>query len=194
MTFEHFIAKRAQVLDDMNAMSATIEHAAQIVVNCLNSGGRLLACGNGGSAAQAMHFASEFVGRFKQDREPLSAFCLNSDGVLMSSIANDYGYERVFSRQILAMATPRDLVCCFSTSGDSPNVVDALKIAREMSVPTLAILGRDGGDAKHFADLSLVVPSNDSAVIQEMHLLMLHFMCEFVEKHLRSSPVMVSAG
>lgn len=194
MTLEHFIAKRAQVLDDMNAMSATIEHAAQIVANCLNSGGRLLACGNGGSAAQAMHFASEFVGRFKRDREPLSAICLNSDGVLMSSIANDYGYEKVFSRQIRAMATARDLVCCFSTSGDSPNVVDALKIAREMSIPTLALLGRHGGDAKHFADLSLVVPANDPAVIQEMHLLMLHFICEFVETHLRSAIGMVSAG
>ncbi len=165
MILEHFMAKRTQALDNLCDISDSIELAAQSVLKCLSTGGRLFTCGNGGSAAQAMHFVSEMVGRFTRNRDPLPAICLNADCVLMSSIVNDLGPEKLFSRQVQALAMPSDLLCCFSTSGQSPNVIEALKMARQISIPSLAFLGCGGGNARHLADQCLIVPSTEIAII-----------------------------
>ncbi len=154
------------------------------LVECLRSGHKILVFGNGGSASQAQHFASELVNRFLQERPPLAALALTTDTSALTSIANDADYEQVFSRQVEALGSPGDVALGLSTSGNSPNVIKALKKSREMGLVTVALTGRTGGLLVDLADHLLDVPSDATPRIQEVHLLLLHLMAEDLENRL----------
>lgn len=167
------------LLDQLDQM----EQIVAVVRDALLDGHTVYTCGNGGSATDAIHLAEEFVGRYRSNRRPLPAVCLNTDPGALTCIANDFGYEEVFSRQLAALSRAGDVLVCFSTSGNSPNLLAALEVARERGVISIALLGKDGGQALGRADHALVVNSNESARIQEAHTLILHAICEECEAH-----------
>ncbi len=175
------VADACVTLQALAAQQAAFDKIAAAVVGTLRSGGKLLTCGNGGSAADAMHLAEELVGRYNRNRRSLPAVCLNADATALTCIANDFGYDEVFARQIESLGAPDDLLICFSTSGNSPNILRALAAAKKRSVKSVALLGKDGGKAKGKADLELIVPSRDTARIQEAHTLLLHALLEAVD-------------
>jgi len=161
---------------------APIVAAAAAVSASLGAGGRVLVFGNGGSAADAQHAAAELVGRFERDRTGFAAVALTADASVLTSVANDYGFERVFARQIEALGRPGDVALAITTSGRSPNVVAALRLARERGLRTIALTGRDGGEAGREADVHVNVPSASTARVQEVHRTLLHALCAMVEK------------
>ena len=151
----------------------------------LRSGGTLFFAGNGGSAADAQHLATEYVVRYQTNRPALRAVALTTDTSLLTACANDLGFEEVFARQVEALARPGDLLSLHSTSGESPNVIRAAQAAKARGVPVVAFLGKGGGQLKELADVVLVVPSDDTARIQELHLAVEHLICDIVEDRLR---------
>jgi len=159
-----------------------ISQVSQIIVSQINKGGKVLLCGNGGSAADAQHFAAELVGRFMKNRKPLPAVALTTDTSILTAIGNDYNFDSVFLRQVRALCTSNDILIGISTSGNSENIVEALKCARSIGAGIVALLGNTGGKCLQYADYSYVVNSCESARIQEIHLLVEHLICEFVEK------------
>ena len=158
--------------------------AAAAIVGSLRQGGKLLVFGNGGSAADAQHAATELVGRFMRERAGLPAIALTADSCLVSSVANDYGYEQVFARQIEALGQPGDVALGITTSGTSRNVVRALEVAKGKALRTIALTGRDGGVAGRLADVHVNVPSEVTPRVQEVHMALLHVICELVESAL----------
>ena len=156
------------------------------LAECINNGGKILLCGNGGSAADAQHFAGELVVRLTSDytRTALPAITLSSDNFILTACANDFGFEQVFSRQIEALGKPEDVLVCISTSGNSPNLIKAAQKAKEKKMKTVGLLGGDGGELKKFTDLSLIVPSHATPRIQETHICICHILCELIEKEL----------
>lgn len=170
-----------QVLQALAQQAALIETIAARIYDTVANGRLLLTCGNGGSATDAQHLAEELIGRYRSNRRALPAVALTADSSALTCIANDFGYEAVFARQIEGLGKPGDMLVCFSTSGNSPNIAAALKTARAQGLGTIALLGKDGGAARALADLALVVPASDTARIQEAHLQVLHYICEVVE-------------
>jgi D-sedoheptulose 7-phosphate isomerase len=162
--------------------SAMVEQIAQTICAALLNGQKLLTCGNGGSAADALHLAEELIGRYRSNRRPYPAICLAADSTALTCIANDFGYEAVFARQIEALARPGDIVVALSTSGRSPNILAALQAGRAHGATTIALLGRDGGSTKGLADLELIVEGSESARIQEAHMQIIHYICEVIEQ------------
>ena len=158
-----------------------ISQAVDLLVDRLSKGNKLLVCGNGGSAADAMHICAELVGRFLKERRALAAIALNTDPVILTAWSNDYSYESVFARQVEALAKPGDIVWGISTSGNSKNVLAALKTARELGASTLALTGQGGGAIAEYADVLLAVPQSVTARIQEVHTVTYHIICEAVE-------------
>lgn len=185
-SFRAQLAESLDVLQSLREQANTVEHITTLICTALLRGSTLFTCGNGGSSTDALHLAEELVGRYCNDRRPLPAVCLGADVAAMTCIANDYGYEQVFARQLTALARAGDVLVCFSTSGASPNIVAALAAARECGVTSVALLGKDGGAARALADHALVVASHNSARIQEAHTLLLHAMCEEIEQALQS--------
>jgi D-sedoheptulose 7-phosphate isomerase len=161
----------------------TIEKAGMMLADALHSGHRALSCGNGGSLCDAMHFAEELSGRFRKDRPALAGLCL-SDPAAMTCIANDYGYESVFARGVEAFGRSGDVLLAISTSGNSPNVLRAAETARQRGMKVIALLGRDGGKLKPLADVAIVVTSDTTERIQEVHIQIIHALIEFVERRL----------
>jgi D-sedoheptulose 7-phosphate isomerase len=155
--------------------------AAQAISECLAQGGKLLFFGNGGSAADAQHLAAEFVGRFVLERRALPAIALTTDTSILTAIGNDYGFDRIFSRQIEALGAPNDIAIGISTSGNSPNVIAALKQARVQKLKTIGFAGKDGGQLRHCSDIPLVVTASNTARVQECHITIGHLLCELVE-------------
>ena len=162
----------------------TITTIADRYAGALRAGGTLFFAGNGGSAADAQHLATEYVVRYQTTRPALRAVALTTDTSLLTACANDMGFDEVFARQVEALARPGDVLVLHSTSGESPNVLRAAQAARARGVAVVAFLGRGGGQLKDLADLSLVVPSDDTARIQEIHLAVEHLICEMVEAQL----------
>lgn len=158
-----------------------IEKASQTVIDSLKNGGKVLLCGNGGSASDAIHIAGELVGRFQRERKAMAAIALNNDVATMTAISNDYGYDKVFVRGVEGLLKPEDTLIGISTSGNSENIWLALLKAKEMGGKTVAFLGKDGGKIKDIADVSIIVPSNCTARIQESHIMIGHIICELVE-------------
>jgi D-sedoheptulose 7-phosphate isomerase len=154
---------------------------AQAMRDSLARGGTLYTCGNGGSAAQAMHLAEELIGRYRSSRPPFRAICLNADPTALTCIANDFGFEQVFARQCEALLSERDVLIAFSTSGNSENVMAALRAARSRRATAIGLLGRDGGRCAELCDHALIVPAHDSAHVQEAHQVALHLLCEAME-------------
>jgi D-sedoheptulose 7-phosphate isomerase len=178
--------------NEMNAHTATFEkvrtglpakiaEACQLAVDAINGGGKLLLCGNGGSAADSQHIAAELTGRYKTERNPLPGIALTTDTSALTAIANDYTYEDVFSRQVLALARPGDLIIGISTTGNSANVLKAFDAGRKKGCKTLGFSGKGGGKFNDKCDLNIVIPSDDTARIQEMHILVGHIICQAID-------------
>jgi D-sedoheptulose 7-phosphate isomerase len=171
-------------LQSLAALEQQLSAAVGAVVRSLSSGGKLLVCGNGGSAADAAHFATEFVVRFVAERPAYPAICLSSDGGTLTAAGNDYGFDEVFARQVAAFGRAGDVLICLTTSGNSRNVQRALEEAKSRGLATVALLGRDGGATSGIADMELLVQGDSTARIQEAHMLLLHVLCEAVEAQL----------
>lgn len=169
------------VIQAMQAQASTIDTIVGRIAAAVQQGHTLYACGNGGSATDAMHLTQELIGRYRTNRRPLPAICLSSDVGALTCISNDFGYDTVFARQITALGKAGDVLVCFSTSGQSPNILAALHAARARDVTSVALLGKGGGAALHHADHSIIVPSQTTARIQEIHTLLLHCICEQIE-------------
>ena len=165
-------------------MQEKLEQASLLVVETLKNGNKVLLCGNGGSAADAQHIAAELTGRYKSERRGLPGIALTTDTSALTAIGNDYGYDRVFDRQVEALANKGDLIIGISTSGNSKNIVSALKLGRELGCKTLGLSGRDGGAMNEVCDVNLIVPSSDTPRIQEMHILFGHTICQIVDNEL----------
>jgi len=158
-----------------------VRRAAQWIEESLRRGGRLLAFGNGGSAADAQHLAGELAGHFKRDRRALAAVALSTDSSVLTCIANDYGFDAVFARQIEALGAPGDVAWAISTSGNSPNVLRAVETARAKGLLVIGLTGGDGGKLAPQCDLALIVPTPETALIQEIHAAILHVVCELLD-------------
>lgn len=162
---------------------ARCEKFSEMLTNTFKNGGKLFVCGNGGSHCDAMHFAEEFTGRYRKDRAPLGALALGN-APHVTCVGNDYGFNEIFSRELVGMARRGDMLVGLSTSGNSENVIRAFTAAREIGVTTVGLLGRDGGKMKAMADLAIVIPATTSDRIQEMHIKLIHTVIETVERQL----------
>jgi phosphoheptose isomerase len=171
-------------LQSLKKIEPEVARAADLITDCLTTGKKLLVCGNGGSAADAAHFATELVVRFAKDRRAYPANCLTSDGGLLTAAANDYGFDEIFARQVAAFGLEGDVLIVLTTSGNSKNVRRALEEAKSRQLNTIALLGRDGGSTIDMADVDLLVRSDSTARIQAAHKLLLHVLCEIVEERL----------
>ena len=171
----------------LNALAESIELASAMLNQALIGGHKILACGNGGSASDAQHFASELLNRYERDRPGLPAINLTADSSTLTSIANDYDYRQIYSKQITALGQPGDLLLAISTSGQSPNIVEAIQAANESEMPVIALTGKDGGMIAQILDensIEIRVPSNVTARIQEVHILVIHILCELLDLQL----------
>jgi phosphoheptose isomerase len=175
------IAAAKETLQSLVDLGPRLAEATNMVERCLRRGNKLLVCGNGGSAADAAHFATELVVRFTKDRPAYPAIALAGDGGLLTAAGNDYGFDEIFARQVAAYGKENDLLICLTTSGKSKNVVRALEEAKMRRLKTIALLGRDGGSTIGLADVDLLVHGDSTARIQEGHKLLLHVLCEAVE-------------
>ena len=167
-----------------DTLSGEILTAANAISNRLTNGGKLLLMGNGGSAADSQHIAAELIGRFKKERKAIPALALTVDSSSLTALGNDYGFDTIFSRQVEALANPNDAVLGISTSGNSKNVINALNLAQKIGSKTIGFMGNDGGNMKDCVDIGIVVPSNDTARIQEVHITIGHIICEIIEQDL----------
>jgi phosphoheptose isomerase len=170
-----------RMLESLKNLEPQVSRAADLIHGCFHTGNKLLVCGNGGSATDASHFVTELVVRFTKDRRALPAICLASDSGILTAAGNDYGFDKIFARQVEAFGQPGDVLICFTTSGNSKNVVRALEEAKARKLKTIAFLGRDGGSTIGIADIDLLVKDNSTARIQEAHKLLIHVLCEIIE-------------
>lgn len=175
------IENHIQVASETVALVLQIEMAAKVISDSVCADGKLLVCGNGGSAADAQHIAAELVGRFLKERRPLPAIALHVNTSSLTAIGNDYHYDQVFVREVLAHGRNGDVLLALSTSGNSKNVVNAVRAAREKGMKVISLTGASGGQLKEVSDITLCVPSNSTPRIQEMHILLGHIICELVE-------------
>ena len=169
-------------IESLRDMTSDLAAICDAVIGALKQGATLYTCGNGGSAAHALHLAEELIGRYRTERAPLRAVCLNADPTALTCIANDFGFDQVFARQCEALLRTGDVLIAFSTSGNSANIVESLRIARSKDAGTIGFLGNDGGHCLAHCDRSLVLPHRDSAFIQDAHQVALHVICEAVEQ------------
>lgn len=168
----------------VHPMASDVERCAQRMCQALRDGNKILVMGNGGSAADAQHFAAELVGRFLKNRAALPAIALTTDSSILTAVANDFGYDQVFSRQVEALAQAGDVVMGISTSGHSANVLQALAMATDKECYTVGLLGRDGGEIASSVDIALTVTDNETPRIQEVHLTLIHILCDLIESEL----------
>jgi len=175
-------AKQNFLLQD--TQMANFDKAVQEVVNRYRNGGRIYIAGNGGSAADAQHLAAEFVSKLSRDRAPLAAEALTVDTSVLTAIGNDYGFDQLFSRQIAGKLTQKDIFLGITTSGNSGNILNALDICRQMSIPSIVFAGRDGGVARNKSDFCIVAPGDMTSTIQEIHIVLAHTLCECVERQI----------
>lgn len=176
------IANSCAAVQSLAAQQTTFDRLAAATVKALRAGNKILTCGNGGSGADALHMAEEFIGRYRSNRRSLPAVCLNADPTALTCIANDFGYDEVFARQVEGLGTRGDVLVCFTTSGNSMNCLRALSVAKSRGLVTIALLGKDGGKSKGVADFEIIVGHRDTARIQEAHTVILHALLEVVER------------
>ena len=180
-----FSSHLATIQAVIGQMDNELANASQIAVDTLKRGNKVLLCGNGGSAADAQHIAAELTGRYKSERRGLPGIALTTDTSALTAISNDYGYDRVFDRQVEALANKGDLIIGISTSGNSANIISALKLAKELGCSTLGFSGRDRVKMNEVCDVNLVVPSDNTPRIQEMHILFGHTICQIIDNEIR---------
>jgi phosphoheptose isomerase len=182
--FQDSLQQAIGLFQTLEPLEATLNKAADMVSKCLIGGNKLLVCGNGGSASDSAHFATEYLCRFNQDRRPYPALSLTSEGSLMTAVGNDYHFEDVFARQIWGLGQKGDVIIALSTSGKSKNILKGLEESKKRGLESIAFLGRDGGFCKGMATIDLIVPGDNTARIQEAHKFLFHVLCEIVEKTL----------
>ena len=182
----NFIENQKINLLSVDEMLPSIDYAVNCLIKMINDSGKLMSCGNGGSSGDAQHIASEFVNRFEIERKEMPAISLNSDTTTITSIGNDYGYEYIFSKQINAIGDEKDILMAFTTSGNSKNILEAIHAAKKKNIKVLLVTGGTGGKAKDLIgsdDISIIVPSNRTSRIQEMTLIVIHSICECIDKY-----------
>ena len=182
----NFIENQKTNLISVNEILPSIESATDCLISMIKNSGKLMSCGNGGSSGDAQHIVSEFVNRFEIERKEMPAISLNSDTATMTSIGNDYGYEYIFSKQINAIGCEKDILIAFTTSGNSKNILEAISAAKKKSIKVLLVAGGNGGKAQNLIgpdDVSIIIPSNRTSRIQEMTLIVIHSICECIDKH-----------
>ncbi|MCB1094616.1 MAG: SIS domain-containing protein [Verrucomicrobiae bacterium] len=184
MNIDKTIDESIAAIASLRELKPQIEAAVALMTDALRSGGKILACGNGGSAADGAHFTTEFLCRFVDNRRALPAISLTCDGSFLTATANDFGYDYVFARQIEGLGKKDDVLVAITTSGNSPNVKRALEAARECGMKSVALLGRDGGATAGIADVEIMVPGSATARIQEAHKVVIHLLCGGVEEQL----------
>jgi D-sedoheptulose 7-phosphate isomerase len=180
--FEHNLAEHQQLFNSLGSLTGVVQQAGALAAQVLASGGKLMFCGNGGSAADSQHLAAELTGRFIKDRRPLAAVALSTDTSALTCIGNDYSFDEVFARQVAGLGRAGDVLVAISTSGNSRNVIRAVDEARRIGVRVIGLLGRDGGALAPLCDVAIVVPSQVTARIQEAHILIGHTLCGEVEQ------------
>jgi len=178
---EEALKEHKKVLSSLEKQIPKIEKIASLCISSLEKGGKIIFCGNGGSAADSQHLAAELVGRFLKERKSLPSLALSVNTSILTAVGNDYGFEKVFSKQIEALGKPKDLLIAISTSGNSKNIIEAVKKAKEKGIKTIGFLGKGGGKLKKLVDISLIVESNNTPRIQEIHILIGHIICEIIE-------------
>ena len=178
------ILEHSTTLKSISELDESIEKVANILIHCLENDGTIFWCGNGGSASDSQHLAGELLGRFVGERKPLKSISLTADSAVMTCIINDYGYDHIFSRQIEALGSEGDVLVGITTSGNSKNVLNAFKVAKSKGVRTIGFLGKGGGVAKDLVDESIIISSNSTARVQEMHILVGHILCDLIEEGL----------
>lgn len=189
LLIQNRIVEHQDVANRMPSVQTTIEEAASLLVRTLASGNKVLVCGNGGSASDAQHIAGELVGRFLIDRAPLAAIALTTDSAILTAVGNDYGFDQVFSRQVGGLGVSGDLLWCLSTSGNSANVMEAVKVAKAKGMSVLGFTGEGGGLLKDECTVCLQIPSTATPRIQEMHILVAHILCEVAEDSMKNHPL-----
>jgi len=182
--FARSLQESTVTIQSLAKLEPPMAEAADFVAECLRAGNKLLACGNGGSAADAADFCTEFACRFMQDRRPYPAMNLSQGGSLITATGNDYGFEEIFARQVAAFGKTGDVLVAITTSGKSANIRRALEEGKSRKLKTIALLGRDGGSCRNIADVDLIVAGDSTARIQEAHKFLLHVLCEIVEPNL----------
>lgn len=178
---QHFLDNAVLVQTSLEVLAKPLQQGIELMFHTISNNGKVLACGNGGSAADAQHFIAELVGRFERERFPLAGVALNTDTSILTAVGNDYGYDQVFERQVRALAQPADLLVAISTSGHSTNVIRAIEAAKEYDIPVIALTGKGGGaigDMLTSNDVHLCVPHDRTMRIQEIHILLLHILCD----------------
>ena len=183
----------AAALERLRAQPAVLTEVAAALVEALRAGGKVLVAGNGGSAAEAQHFATELVGRFKRERDPFAVLALTADTAVLTALANDCGYDEVFARQVRALGQPGDVLVAFSTSGESENLVRAAVAAREHGLTVVAVTGGGPSRLGRVADLEVRAPATDTPLAQELHVILLHLLCDVVERELATARLGTSA-
>mgnify|MGYP001581393434 FL=1 len=178
------IKESAETKGSVQELSPQIEKSVQLIINALKNNKKILIAGNGGSAAMSSHIAAEFVGRYKIERRGLPAIALASDLAAITAIGNDFGFDKIFERQIETLGKEGDVFIALSTSGNSKNLIKAVEAAKKLNVHVIGLLGKDGGKLKNTSSVEIVVPSNNTPRIQEAHLMILHIICELAEKEL----------
>jgi D-sedoheptulose 7-phosphate isomerase len=180
--FQHNLRQHLELFNRLAVIDESVMSVSHAIADSLRQGGKLMICGNGGSAADSQHIAAEFTGRFIDDRKPLAALALSTDTSALTCIGNDYSFAEVFSRQVAGLGRPGDCLLGISTSGNSNNIMRAMEVASESGVRTIGLLGRDGGAIAGMCDYSIVVPHDVTARIQEAHILIGHTICGAVEQ------------
>ena len=175
--------KSATVINESKASIKEINSAVNMIIKTIEKGKKIVIFGNGGSAADAQHMAAEFVGRYLIERDSLPAIALTTDTSALTGIGNDYGFEKVFARQCDALVNNGDLVIAISTSGKSPNIIEGIKTSKNKNAKIILLTGKNNNKLKHLTDITIRVPSNETPRIQESHRIIIHIICEFVEKH-----------
>lgn len=178
------LKEHAAVFETLPALSPLVNEAGALMAQAIKAGGKVMFCGNGGSAADSQHLAAELTGRFIKDRAPLPGLALSTDSSALTCIANDYSFDEVFARQVMGLGRMGDVLVAISTSGHSRNVLRAVEEARSRGIRVVGFLGRDGGALKPLCDVPIVVPSQVTARIQEAHILIGHTLCGLIEQHL----------
>ena len=180
---QEFTSHLETINNVINNMENDLETASTIVIEALKNGNKILLCGNGGSAADAQHIAAELTGRYKTERRGLPGIALTTDTSAITAIGNDYGFDRIFDRQVESLAVNGDVIIGISTSGNSKNVINALKLGHELGCKTIGLTGRDGGEMNEICNINLVVPSDNTPRIQEMHILFGHTICQIIDNN-----------
>ena len=183
--FKEYLDECSHNIDNMKSnLYLPIEKSINYIKNSINTGGKIIFFGNGGSASDSQHLCAEFVGRYKKDRSPLAAISLNTDTSILTAVANDMGYEKVFERQVEALAKKEDVIFAISTSGSSKNVINAVVAGKKKGIKIIALTGKKDSELSNLSDVSIKVPSDKVNHIQEMHIIIGHFICEIIEKNI----------